>query len=165
MIWAASIPIIIVGYRNPEDVTECLEALGKAAADPPFDVYICENGGSSSFEALISSLTAARGPCDCDDSSAFDAEKSPRFGRVRSLRLRDRGARVFVAEATENFGYAMAINAWLRILLNLPGWPGVWILNPDTQPDPRALAELVAWAAARRGGMVGSRIVPSDGGG
>jgi N-acetylglucosaminyl-diphospho-decaprenol L-rhamnosyltransferase len=161
MISATPIPIIIVGYRNPEDVTECLEALRGSAADPVFDVYVCENGASSAFDVLVSSLTAVLGPCHCDPSSKFDAGKSPQFARVHCLRLRGREARVFVAEAKENLGYAGAINAWLRILLTLPAWPGVWILNPDTQPDARALAELVAWAATRRKGMVGSRLVPS----
>jgi N-acetylglucosaminyl-diphospho-decaprenol L-rhamnosyltransferase len=64
-----------------------------------------------------------------------------------------------VAEAKENFGYGGAVNAWLRVLLPLPAWPGAWILNPDTRPEPRALAELVACSAARQKGMVGSRIV------
>src|SRR5579864_5839425 len=162
MISATPIPIIIVGYRNPEDVTECLEALRGSAADPVFDIYVCENGGSSAFDALVASLTAAVGPCQSDPSLQFSAGMSPRFARIQPLRLRGRDARVFVAEATENLGYAIAINAWLRILQTLPAWPGVWILNPDTQPDASALAELVAWAAVRRKGMVGSRIVPTE---
>jgi GT2 family glycosyltransferase len=162
MVSTTPIPIIIVGYRNPEDVTECLEALGKSEADPPFDIYICENGGSSAFEALVASLSAVLGPCDGDPSRESGWGKSPRFARVHSLRLRGRDARVLVAEANENLGYAGAINAWLGILLTLPAWPGVWILNPDTQPEARALAELVAWSADRRKGMVGSRIVPSE---
>src|SRR5438477_169416 len=132
MISATPIPVIIVGYRNPEDVTECLEALRGSAADPVFDVYICENGGSAAFDALDSSLIAALGPCDRDPSPKFAAGKSSGFVRVSCLRLRGRDARVYIGEAKENLGYAGAINVWLRILLTIPDWPGIWILNPDT---------------------------------
>src|SRR6266478_657396 len=111
MISATPIPVVIVGYRNPEDVTDCLEALRRSAADPAFDVYVCENGGSSAFDALDSSLTAALGPCHRDPSSNFAVEKSSGFVRVRFLRLRGRDARVFIGEAKENLGYAGAINA------------------------------------------------------
>jgi N-acetylglucosaminyl-diphospho-decaprenol L-rhamnosyltransferase len=158
MISAACIPIIIVSYRNPKDVVECLTALQGLTTDPPFDVYICENGGAAAFEALISSLVTADGPCDEDTANSIDEQMS-QFVRVRHLRLSGREARVVVAEAEENFGYGGAINAWLRVLLTLPAWLGVWILNPDTQAEPRALAELVACSTARRKGMVGSRIV------
>ena len=72
------------------------------------------------------------------------------------------GARVNVAEMPENLGYAGAINAWLRPLLQTPDWQGAWILNPDTQPKPSALAELFDYAEKRRKGMVSSQItVPS----
>ncbi len=160
MIVAKNIPIIIVGYRNPTDIAECLEALRKSAADPEFDVYICENGGSRAYDALVSLLRGEDSPCAPGDRSAFTADRTPQFVRVDCFGLRGRPARVLIAEARENFGYAGAINAWLRILLAAPDWPGVWVLNPDTQPDPHALAELVAWSARRGRGMVGSRIVP-----
>src|SRR5262249_51458169 len=83
------------------------------------------------------------------------------FAQIRMLALRDREARVAVGEAKENLGYAGGINAWLRILMEQPGWPGIWILNPDTEPCSRSLVELVVWAGRRKAGMVGSRIVPS----
>lgn len=152
------IPVIIVGYRNPQDVVECVQALGHLMADPAFDVWICENGGSAAFDALVASLGSADGPCDQDTTTYLD-ESMLRFVRLQYLRLRSKNARVIVAEARENLGYGGAINAWLRVLLTFPGWCGVWILNPDTQPRPGALAELVAWSAVRQLGMVGSRIV------
>jgi len=161
MITAKSIPIVIVGYRNPRDVTECLEALRKSARDPAFDIYICENGGAAAFDALGSALTAPDSPCTADTSPELPPEAMGRFVRLRGLRLRGRPSRVLVAEAGENFGYAGAINAWIRVLLPSREWPGLWILNPDTQPEPRALAELVAWSTTRRLGMVGSRIMPT----
>ena len=66
---------------------------------------------------------------------------------------------VRVAQMPENLGYAGGINAWLRHLLDLPGWQAVWILNPDTEPTPSALFELANHASRHKRGMVGSRIV------
>jgi len=161
MIDAKNIPIIIVSYRNPKDVTECLEAIRKSAADPKFDVYICENGGTAAFDGLVASLAGGSSPCEHIAAPDSMPDEAPRFVRVGCFRLRGRAARVLIAEAKENLGYAAAINAWLTVLLAAPDWPGLWVLNPDTQPDAGALAELVAWSATRARGMVGSRIVPS----
>src|SRR5262249_5139621 len=85
--------------------------------------------------------------------------------RYRRLRLEGApggaSVTVHIAEMGENLGYAGGVNAWLRPLLTVPGWTGAWILNPDTEPTPTALAELVAYADAHGRGMVGSRLVSS----
>lgn len=159
MISQSRIPVIIVGYGNPEDIVECLEALQGLAVDPAFEVYVCENAGPAAFNSLLSALTAVNGPCDRDAPLEILTKRMLRFVRVQCLRFRRRDAQVLVAEAAENFGYAGAVNAWLRALLPDSSWPGVWILNPDTQPEPRALAELAACSTARQRGMVGSRLV------
>ncbi len=67
-----------------------------------------------------------------------------------------------VGEARDNFGFAGGTNAWMRPLLAGPGWTAFWILNPDTWPEPDALAELVAYARKRGKGMVGSRLMIPD---
>ena len=59
----------------------------------------------------------------------------------------------------ENLGYAGAINALLRPLLQTSGWQAVWILNPDTEPAPSALFELADYARKHQRGMVGSRVI------
>jgi N-acetylglucosaminyl-diphospho-decaprenol L-rhamnosyltransferase len=152
------IPIIIVSYRNPADVVECLEALQESEADPRFDVYVCENGGTAAFETLVSSLNSTNGRCACDITNAALTQMG-QFAQVRMLRLRGREVQVSLAEAKENIGYAGGVNAWLRVLMTKSTWPGFWILNPDTRPQPRALAELVAYSTARQKGMVGSCVV------
>lgn len=160
LISQTSIPIIIVSYRNSNDVLGCLKAIQRLVADPEFDVYICENGGPAIFDNLISTLIGSNGPCELGHPINLP-KIAPRFVQIEMLTLRGTNARVVVAEANENLGYAGAINAWLRILMEVPGWPGTWILNPDTEPAPRALFELVAWSQSRGRGMVGSRIVTS----
>src|SRR6516164_3120403 len=106
MILTTHIPILIVSYRNPTDVVECLEALRSLAENPAFDVYICENGGTAAFDALVFVLDRADGPCAGDAELVPLSEEMSRFVRVQSWQLRGRDARVLAAEARENFGYA-----------------------------------------------------------
>jgi len=72
------------------------------------------------------------------------------------------GAFLHLAEMPENVGYAGGVNAWLRPLLEVEGWQGAWILNPDTGPEPNALAELVAHSTNYRKSLIGSRLVFRD---
>jgi N-acetylglucosaminyl-diphospho-decaprenol L-rhamnosyltransferase len=160
MLNGAKVAIVIVGFRNPQDVEECLAALARAEREPTFAILICENGGRVAFDGLVSTLSANNAPCEGQTELI-----SPTFGgfvRVCRLRLRADGPLVFVGEARENLGYAGAINAWLRVLQDLPGWEGVWVINPDTQPESDALAELVAYSYKSGKGMLGGRIIRLD---
>ncbi len=156
-----AIPVLIVAFRNAEDVERCLRALALLDAEPHFAVQICENGGPAAYDALLAHLTAAGGAC------AADAEAialPPRFRRGVRLSLRREPHRaavgVILGEAHENYGYAGGVNAFLEPRLGASeNLPGVWILNPDTQPAPAALAELVAAASRSGSGMIGSRLV------
>jgi GT2 family glycosyltransferase len=139
-----------------------LSALTQLTSTPTFDIFVCENGGGSAFEDLVASLADTNGPCEQDAAATYLNLPMPQFVRVQHLRLRHRKVRVIVSEATENLGYAGAVNAWIRVLRALPAWQAVWVLNPDTHPEPRALAELVATSASQGKGMVGSRIVFYD---
>lgn len=106
------VAIVIVGFRNADDVVGCLRAL-EATTHADFSVFICENGGSEAFAAL-----AARVPA-----------------RLPS------GQAVTVHEAAGNLGFAGGVNEGLKHTPEADAW---WILNPDTQPDPGALAAMVA---------------------
>lgn len=161
MIARENIPIIIVGYRNAKDIVECLKALQALVPDPKFDIYICENGGALAFDAVLYALIDNTGPCEAPRSIRLPVA-ARRFLRIQELTLCGTDARVTVAEADANLGYAGAINAWLHVLEAVSGWPGIWILNPDTQPSSYALAELVSWSKLRKRGMVGSRIIRMD---
>ena len=159
----ASVAVLIVGFRNPGDVVGCLRSLSRAAPEPSFDVFIAENGGAPAMESLVGLLGAADSPCRPLSEPGLPGS-SPDLVRRRLFRLMrpdgTAGGRVHVAEMRGNLGYAGGVNAWLRLLLRVPGWEGAWILNPDTEPAPTALAELVACAADRGKGMVGSCLTP-----
>ncbi|MEH2510510.1 N-acetylglucosaminyl-diphospho-decaprenol L-rhamnosyltransferase [Nitrobacteraceae bacterium AZCC 1564] len=150
--------VLIVGFRNPSDICNCLTALSKASAEAQFDIFICENGGAAAYRNLIRDLIGVDGPCEPGARSDEDADRSG-FTELECLGLRGKSSRVWIACAPENLGYAGGINAWLRPLLRTAGWKGVWILNPDAEPYPDALKELIGRAIAGNKAMVGSTIL------
>jgi N-acetylglucosaminyl-diphospho-decaprenol L-rhamnosyltransferase len=156
----ADVAVLIVGFRNPADLTTCLSALSDAALEPNFDVFICENGGMDSYQQVLRELLAPRGPCQPTDEPTISATlNSGRFIDIRRLHFRRRPSNVWIGCATGNLGYAGGINAWLHQLQLVSGWKGVWVLNPDTVPEAYALGALVERAKTGRKGMVGSTIL------
>src|ERR1700730_14820663 len=121
------VAVLIVGYRNADDVSACLAALNLAAPAPNFDVFICENGGAEAFEQLSGRLLESKGPCDRLPAGAEVSltARSEKFLEVKAFTLKSRFSRVFLGHAARNLGYAGAINAWLTRLRPLPGWAGV----------------------------------------
>lgn len=151
--------VIIVGFRNTADIVDCLHALAASQAEPAFDVFIAENGGPDAMDRLLDALD---GLCHTEAETGSDPSVAARNRQFQLIHADGKtGSRVRVAEMTENLGYAGAINAWLRPLLQQPGWDAVWILNPDTEPAPSALGELVDYAKRKCKGMVGSCIIPT----
>jgi N-acetylglucosaminyl-diphospho-decaprenol L-rhamnosyltransferase len=155
-------PILIVAYRNSADIVACLTALRAARPTPAFEIFLCENGGSEAYRDLVAALTAENGPCLATGLQEEELE-TPLLATRLLLRLKGRADAplVHVGEAKENLGYAGGVNAWLRPLMAVPGWPAAWILNPDTEPAPDALSELSVYAVKWGKGMVGSRLVPT----
>lgn len=160
------VAILIVSFRNPADVCACLSALSRLTAEPGFDIFVCENGGAESFYELSEALTSAYGPC----TAAAGSNEPPyppivpseRLRDFKCLTLKDRPSRVWIARATENLGYAGGINAWINQLRPIKDWEGIWVLNPDSEPEPRALEALVERSIKGNKGMVGSTILPSN---
>lgn len=155
---------LIVGFCNPQDICACLSALSRAATEPSFDIFICENGGSESFGELCTVLLAPQGPCNAasDDLPKSLGSPSGRLVEVKCLTLKGRPSRVWIGRAAENLGYAGGVNVWIERLLHVPGWRGLWILNPDSEPEAGALDALVQRAVRGNKGMVGSSILPFD---
>ena len=158
------VAVLIVGFRNPADVVGCIDGLSDAAAEPNFDVFICENGGIIWYQQLLQELLAPEGPCRHNDQHTAPATiDSGLFIAMQCLRLGKRAcSRVWIGCARENLGYAGGINSWLSQLQKLPGWKGVWVLNPDTEPEANALVALVERAEGGKKGMVGSTIIDSE---
>jgi GT2 family glycosyltransferase len=154
--------VIIVGFGNAADVVLCLRALSRLRGGPGFDVFIAENGGPDAMDALLDALMGPDSPCaHPQDEPISSAPLSTAESVTFRLPRVDPGgdAVVHVLQMPENLGYAGGVNAWLRPLLDWPGWQAAWILNPDTEPTPTALFELAAYAARYGKGMVASRII------
>ena len=157
-------PVLIVGYNNPGDIETCLTALLAATSDPPFNVFICENGGEAAYRQLVATLLDEGGPCEksFDLSSPSEIGVTDRITEITCLKLRKTSSKVWVACAAHNLGYAGAVNELIAQAHRVSDWYGVWVLNPDTVPDPFALAKLIERAKAGNKGMVGSTIVNAD---
>ena len=143
------IPIVIVGFGHSEDIVKCLTAVNAQRRCPKFEVFLCENGGAAAFDALEEALSQKGGPCEGGAQSVEPTSND--FVRARRLRLAG-GGLVTIGQARDNLGFAGGTNAWVRPLLAEPSWTAVWILNPDTFPEPDALAELVDYAREARQG-------------
>jgi GT2 family glycosyltransferase len=159
-----SVIVAIVAYGRPEEAVRCLSALARSSF-AAFEIVIVENAGAAAYEALCAAL-AERLPEAAERAHEGIAETrraGPRALRSRHFALAS-GQSVLVIEAADNLGYGGGVNLALAAIADRPGWRGVWILNPDTEPEPQALAALVEYAEAGRYGLVGCRLVLSAAG-
>lgn len=147
-----SVMIAIVGYRNAEDVRLCLLAL-VASEEKDFLVSICENGGLISYETLLSTLSELVDFVDVDSEHMDDYVSLTRCGRLRPY-----GQPVRIYCAKSNLGYAGGVNVSIRQFVLTREWSALWILNPDTEPQPQSLSALIQ-RAEEGYDIVASRLV------
>jgi N-acetylglucosaminyl-diphospho-decaprenol L-rhamnosyltransferase len=145
--------VAIVGYRNAGDVRACLAALANSTAKD-FHVSICENGGPTSYRALLEALGGL-----VDFTDPPPERVNERVVEACSARLRPAGQPVRIYGAMANLGYAGGVNLCIRQIGSNERWSALWVLNPDTEPHPGALAALIARAQEGPYGIVGSRLV------
>lgn len=126
-----NITIIIVAFKNLDDVRACLHALENQSYRH-FDIVICENGSQEDYLRLQEAI-----------ESEF-AGKLP----------------VKVINDPDNSGYAGGIN---RAIAAADDADAYWILNPDTQPAPNALAALLHRLHSAKADAVGGLIYLPDG--
>ena len=153
----ADVGVLIVGFRNADDLVACLTALSDAALEPAFDVFICENGGMDSYQRALRALLSPQGPCrQADEPAASEfgsvhRRQTPTFPKQTLKcvgRMRDR--QPWVCRWHQCLASSFAVSHRLERNLGL---------NPDTEPEASALAALVERAETGRKGMVGSTIL------
>lgn len=115
----------------------------------PDDIVGCLSALAQStyadFEVII---------CENGGAEAFEA-----LGRVLPARLAgEQSVRAVLAPG--NLGYAGGVNVCIQQTPDADAW---WVLNPDTQPDPSAMALLVARLSVGDCDAVGSTIYLPDG--
>ena len=120
--------------------------------------------GSESFHQLCDALAGPQGSCITISNDLQDSllSASGRLVEVKCLALKDRLSRVWIGCATAE--------SWLRRrhqcldrgydCYRSPVGRRIWILNPDTEPEPGALRALVDRSVEGNKGLVGSTIVP-----
>jgi N-acetylglucosaminyl-diphospho-decaprenol L-rhamnosyltransferase len=158
-----TVVVVIVSFRRTEDIVTCLASLqrGSFAA---FEVVVVENGGATAFDRLKSTLFKTYSA-----ESAANLRSAPVANPKHAGKAQSRYDRVFLPggqpvqliDAGDNLGYAGAVNLALSCLNKKQAWRGVWILNPDTQPQHSALETLVSYAEKGGFGLVGGRLVDS----
>jgi GT2 family glycosyltransferase len=145
--------IAIVGYRNASDVRTCVAALANSTVRD-FQISVCENGGPSSYCVLREAFDGL-----VDFAWTAPPLRDERVARTSGGRLRRGGQPIRLYEAKTNLGYAGGVNVCIRQMGPDDKWSAVWVLNPDTEPEPGALAALIARAAEGPYDIVGSRLV------
>jgi N-acetylglucosaminyl-diphospho-decaprenol L-rhamnosyltransferase len=153
--------VIIVSYRNADDIDRCLKSLARSDWDQ-FEIFICENGGEAAYEKLLAALVGSDRTLQriTDGSGALD-QPQKRLTSVAKCQFHDRENIVRIGLAIENLGYGGGVNTWLESLLGVPDWDSVLVLNPDTEVDRRSLSELVA-KSVEGFSMVGGSLVFHD---
>ena len=152
--------IIIVSYKTPDDIVDCLHAIDQLQGGEEFAVFIVENGGPDAYESMLKATSGLCGGAAAQPDTTLDATShASRHLRWSMFKLPLSGASVTIAEANDNLGYAGGVNSWLERLFGSGHWTGYWILNPDTAPEPMALAALVAACAKPGKEMAGSVVL------
>jgi N-acetylglucosaminyl-diphospho-decaprenol L-rhamnosyltransferase len=154
---AGAVVIAIVAFGRPGEVAACIAALMQSSF-PQFEIVVVENAGVAAFELLCATLAASDTEV-CDGGTLSDPRRAGgRCMAWRQYRLAT-GQRTTVLAASENLGYASGVNLALRSLERAPGWCGLWILNPDTEPARDALLHVIAHARRGSYGLIGSRLI------
>jgi N-acetylglucosaminyl-diphospho-decaprenol L-rhamnosyltransferase len=132
-----STAVVIVNYRTPRLVVDCLGTLtGEIAAEPGLHVVVVDNASGDGSPGVIGSAIRERG-----------------WTWARLLPL-DR-----------NGGFAFGNNAAVRELLSMPDPPAyIWLLNPDTLVRPGAASALIDFLQSHpKVGIAGGRLEFPDG--
>lgn len=158
----SEVVIIIVAYGNAAEVLRCVSAVARSSF-AAFAIVIVENQGSAAYDALYATLVAYAA---ADYGKAHPGPADASQIRSRAKRSHDlslaNGQPVLIIEAISNLGYGGGVNLALATLAGNETWRGVWILNPDTEPDRRALEMLVRYAETGRFGLIGCRLVGAE---
>ena len=144
--------VAIVATDEAKNIVGCLDSLN-GSTYREFSVIICENGGYDAFERDVREMAKVPGIVEAD------AEPDDRLGGAEGRRFHlgpDRRV-VTVLRSRENRGYSGGVN--FCIAAAGTEWGFIWVLNPDTFPEPDALGALVRRQAEGGYGMVGSKIV------
>ena len=128
--------IAIVATDEARTFVGCLGSL-RSSIFREFSVIICENGGHEAFERDVQELSKVPGIVEVD----AEVVDQPGAAEGRRFHLGDDKRVVRVLRSRENRGYSGGVN--FCIAAAGADWDFIWVLNPDTFPEPDALRALV----------------------
>lgn len=127
--------IIILNYRNWQDVTECLDSLFRSEY-PNYSIIVVDNfSGNRSLEYLM----------DWADKKTIGYRHYDRDEWSGPAVTPDTIPRLCFVQNDRNEGFANGNNLAIRKLLSADCY--IWLLNPDMVAADSALAELAGFAA------------------
>lgn len=143
--------VSIVAMGGAAMVVDCVRAI-LAGETLPMTVVIVENGGREALQRLQYELDAS-GLLGTSGSEAT----------ISGIRFAPHGGEngrptILLCDPGSNLGYAGGNNVAIE-QAPVANWDAVWVLNPDTIPEPHALAALIERAEETKAGIVGSRLI------
>ena len=144
--------IAIVATDEAKNLVGCLGSLENSIYRE-FSVVICENGGHEAFERDVRELSKVPGMIEAaaEADDRLVAAEGRRFYLSADRRV------IRILRSRENRGYSGGVN--FCIAAAGTEWDFIWVLNPDTFPEPDAIGALVRRQAEGGYGIVGSKIV------
>jgi len=148
--------IAIVSTNEAQNIIGCLTSLA-ASTYRNFHVVICENGREEGFQRTTKAIEALGlvRPLAGDGRDGVRLQWSHGYRRYAFV---DNGPSIAILRAPRNLGYAGGVNACIASVAS-EDWHAIWVLNPDTFPEPDALGALVRRQREGNYGIVGSRLV------
>lgn len=145
--------VVTLNWNRPEETCACLDSL-LATDYADFAIVVCDNHSSEDAIAAIRRWAVGKaGTAGGDFLREHEGANSAAAAATPP-------ARVTLIHTGANLGYAGGMNVGLRYALAMQDADYCWILNNDTEPDPRALGALVARAEADAHiGLCGSTLV------
>lgn len=145
------IGIVIVSYCSGDYLLDCLDTVLKST-DQRFKIVVCDNNSPDNTVAQLRGWArethadfADYAYSDCADLG-FD-----QFAQITLLRV------------DENLGFAGGVNAGIKAFMPHKQVDLFWVLNPDCQVHPDAVAAYRSSAEANPGfGLMGSRVIYMD---
>jgi hypothetical protein len=128
--------IIVLNYRNWEDVKECLGSLFRSIY-PNYSIIVVDNfSGNRSLEQLM----------DWADQQSIRFRYFDRQEWTGATAIPDTLPRLSFVQNDSNEGFASGNNLAIRQLLSADTY--IWLLNPDMVVKENTLGELVGFAGA-----------------
>jgi GT2 family glycosyltransferase len=164
----ARVAIVLVNWNGWRECVECIDSV-LAQAHGNFHLFIVDNDSSDQSLERIAAWCAAPAAdlrwCTLPGVDRLTDRASPGRIEFRSAgRSHERlppaedDCRLTLIRSGDNLGFAGGCNVGIRAA-GLDEFAYVWLLNPDTVVDRRALVELVARAEQQPDiGMVGSTV-------